>query len=248
MQLSSIIHQFSSVQFSRSVVSNSLQPHELQHARPPCPSPTPRDYLNSCSLSWWCHPTVSSSVVPFSSRLIYVHHIYTYTQQYDGASGQEPTCQCRTEEMQVQDLGRADPLVKEMTTHSSILAWRIPWTEEPGGLQSMGSQRVRHDWSHLAGRQACNAYFAAVAIVQSVSCAGLFVTHGLQHTRPPCPLPTPGEYSNSCPSSQWYHPTISSSVTLFSWLQSFRHPSIFRVFSNELVLHIGGQRYWSFSL
>ena len=47
--------------------------------------------------------------------------------------------------MQVQDLGRADPLVKEMTTHSSILAWRIPWTEEPDGLQSMGSQRVRHD-------------------------------------------------------------------------------------------------------
>ena len=49
-------------------------------------------------------------------------------------------------EMQVQDLGSADPLVKEMTTHSSILAWRIPWTEEPGGLQSMGLQRGRHDW------------------------------------------------------------------------------------------------------
>ena len=57
----------SSVQFSRSVVSNSLWPHELQHARPPCPSPTPRVYANSCPLSWWCHPTVSSSVVPFSS-------------------------------------------------------------------------------------------------------------------------------------------------------------------------------------
>ena len=55
-----------SVQFSYSVVSNSLQHHELQHARPPCPSPTPRVYLNSCSLSWWCHPTISSSVVPFS--------------------------------------------------------------------------------------------------------------------------------------------------------------------------------------
>ena len=46
----------------------------------------------------------------------------------------------------VQPLGREDPLEKEMATHSSILAWRIPWTEEPGGLQSMGSQRVRHDW------------------------------------------------------------------------------------------------------
>ena len=61
------IIQFSSVQFSHSVVSNSLLPHGLQHARPPCPSPTPRVYSNSCLLSWWCHPTISSSVVPFSS-------------------------------------------------------------------------------------------------------------------------------------------------------------------------------------
>ena len=56
----------SSVQFSHSVVSDSLQPHGLQHARPPCPSPTPGVYSNSCPLSWWCHPTISSSVAPFS--------------------------------------------------------------------------------------------------------------------------------------------------------------------------------------
>ena len=56
---------FSSVQFSRSVVSDSLQPLELQHTRPPCPSATPRVYPNSCPLSRWCHPTISSSVVPF---------------------------------------------------------------------------------------------------------------------------------------------------------------------------------------
>ena len=49
------------------------------------------------------------------------------------------------QETQVQSLGHDDPLEKGMVTHSSILAWRIPWTEEPGGLQSMGSQRVRHD-------------------------------------------------------------------------------------------------------
>ena len=54
-----------SVQFSCSVVSDSLQPHGLQHARPPCPSPTPRTYSNSCPLSQWCHPTISSSVIPF---------------------------------------------------------------------------------------------------------------------------------------------------------------------------------------
>ena len=56
----------SSVQFSRSVMSDSLRPHESQHARPPCPSPTPGVHSNSCPLSRWCHPAISSSVVPFS--------------------------------------------------------------------------------------------------------------------------------------------------------------------------------------
>ena len=58
-----------SVQFSCSVVSNSLLPHGLQHARPPCPSPTLGIYSNSCPLSQWCHPTISSSVTHFSSHL-----------------------------------------------------------------------------------------------------------------------------------------------------------------------------------
>ena len=58
---------FSSVQFSRSVVSDSLRPHESQHARPPCPSPTSGVYSNSCPSSRWCHPAISSSVIPFSS-------------------------------------------------------------------------------------------------------------------------------------------------------------------------------------
>ena len=61
-------NQFSSVQFSRSVVSDSLRTHGLQHARPPCPSPTPGVYSNSHPLSRWC-PTISSSVIPFSSHL-----------------------------------------------------------------------------------------------------------------------------------------------------------------------------------
>ena len=61
--------QFSSVQFSLSVVSDSLQPHGLQHARFPRTSPTSGAYSNSCPLSQWCHPTISSSVVPFSSHL-----------------------------------------------------------------------------------------------------------------------------------------------------------------------------------
>ena len=70
-QTDTTIHsvQFSSVQFSRSVVSDSLRPHGLQHARLPCPSPSPGVCSNACQSSWWCHTTISSSVVPFSSCL-----------------------------------------------------------------------------------------------------------------------------------------------------------------------------------
>ena len=60
-------HIADSVQFSCSVMSNSLRPHGLQHTRPPCPLPTPGVYPDPCPSSWWCHPTISSSVVPFSS-------------------------------------------------------------------------------------------------------------------------------------------------------------------------------------
>ena len=62
-----LINILSSVQFSHSVVSNSLWPHESQHARPPCSPPTPRVHSNSCPSTQWCHPAISSSVVPFSS-------------------------------------------------------------------------------------------------------------------------------------------------------------------------------------
>ena len=69
-------------QFSHSVMSNSLWPHGLQHARLTCSSPTPRVYSNSCPLGWWCHPTISSSVIPFSPDL-----------QYFPASGSFPMSQ-----------------------------------------------------------------------------------------------------------------------------------------------------------
>ena len=67
---SEYLHSFpkAPVQFSCSVVSNSLQPHGLQHTRLPCPSPTPGAYSNSCPLSWYCHPTISSSDIPFYSH------------------------------------------------------------------------------------------------------------------------------------------------------------------------------------
>ena len=62
-----------------------------------------------------------------------------------GANSKEATCQCRRQETQVSFLGWEDPLEEGMATHSNILAWGIPWMEEPGGLQSMGLQRVRHN-------------------------------------------------------------------------------------------------------
>ena len=61
-----------------------------------------------------------------------------------GASGKEPTCQCRSHETRVRSPGREEPLEKGVAIHSSILAWRIPRTEEPGGIQSMGLYRVKH--------------------------------------------------------------------------------------------------------
>ena len=67
IQKSDIICMYISVQFSLSVMSDSLQPHGLQHTRPPCPSPTPGVHANPCLSSQWCHPAISSSVVPFSS-------------------------------------------------------------------------------------------------------------------------------------------------------------------------------------
>ena len=65
----SLLRSSNQYQFSLSVVSDSLRPHGLQHARPPYPSPTPGVYSNSCLLSQWCHPNISSSVISFSSRL-----------------------------------------------------------------------------------------------------------------------------------------------------------------------------------
>ena len=80
--------------------------------------------------------------------------------------------------------------------------------------------------------------------VQSLSRVWHFVPHGLQHTRPPCPSPTPRACSNSCPSSRWCHPTISSCCSLLLLPSIF--PSI-RIFSSESVLCIRWTKFWSFS-
>ena len=114
------------IQFSHSVMSNSLQPHELQHARPPCPSPTPGVHLNSCPSSRWCHPAISSSVVPFSS-----------CPQSLKASGSFPMSQLFTWGGQSIGLS-ASALVLPMNTQDwSPLEW-TGWIS----LQSKGFSRI----------------------------------------------------------------------------------------------------------
>ena len=113
------------IQFSCSVVSNSLRPHELQHARPPCPSPTPRVYPNSCPLSHWCHPTSSSSVVPFSCP------------QSFPASGSFPMSQLFASGGQSIGVSASTSVLPMITQDWSPLGW-TGWIS----LQSKGLSRV----------------------------------------------------------------------------------------------------------
>ena len=80
------------------------------------------------------------------------HNILLILSQniFPGGASCEPTCQCSRHETQIESLDWEDLLEEGMATHSSILAWRIPWREEPGRLHSIGSQRVGHDWSDLS--------------------------------------------------------------------------------------------------
>ena len=115
-----------SIQFSRSVVSNSLQPHELQHARPPCPSQTPGVYSNTCPLSRRCHPAISSSVVPFSS-----------CPQSLPASGSFPMSQHFTWGGQSIGVSASASVLPMNTQEWSALGW-TGWIS----LQSKGLSRV----------------------------------------------------------------------------------------------------------
>ena len=115
-----------SVQFSRSVVSDSLRPHEWQHPRPPCPSPTPRVHSNSRPSSWWCHPAISSSVVPFSS-----------CPQSLPASGSFPMSQLFTWGGQSIGVSASASVLPKNTQGWSPLEW-TGWIS----LQSKGFSRV----------------------------------------------------------------------------------------------------------
>ena len=113
------------VQFSHSVMSNSLWPHALQNARLPCPSPNPGAYSNSCPLSQWCHPTISSSVIPFSCL------------QSFPASGSFPVSQFFESGSQSFEVSASTSVPPMNTQDSSPLRW-TGWIS----LQSKGLSRV----------------------------------------------------------------------------------------------------------
>ena len=106
-------HRVPSVQFSRSVMSDSLRPHGVHHARLPCPSPTPRAYTNSYPLSRWCYPTISSSVIPFSSNL-----------QSFPASGSFPMSQFFTSGPKYWSFSFS---ISPSSEYSGLISFRIDW-------------------------------------------------------------------------------------------------------------------------
>ena len=98
---------------------------------------------------------VNNAVMNIMVHILFLICVFVFLRQIPSGlpqwlSSKEPTCNAGAQEIQVQSLHQEDPLEKSMATHSNIFAWKIPRTEEPGGLQSMWSQRVRHDWSDLA--------------------------------------------------------------------------------------------------
>ena len=190
--------------FSHSVVSDSLQPHGLQYARLPCPSPTPGTCSNSCPLSQWCHPTISSSVFPFSCL------------QSSPALGSFPVSQLfKSGGQSIGASGSASVLPM------NIQDWFSLGLTSLISLQSKGFSRVLSDTTvqkhQFLGTQPClwsNSH--PYSSVQLLSHVWLFVTPWTAAHQTPCPFPTPRACSNSSLSNQWCHPTISFSVVLFS--------------------------------
>ena len=162
-------------------MSDSLWPHGLQHTRLPCLLPTPGAYSNSCPLSRWCHPTISSSVIPFSSRL-----------QSFLASGSFPMSQF---------FASGDQSIG-VSALASVLPMNIQdWF--PLGLTaliSLLSKGLSRD--PLVSILCLFGIFNSVHFSRSVMSDSLR-PHESQHARLPCPSPTPGVHSNSCPLSQW---------------------------------------------
>ena len=138
-----ILYHLSALQFSRSVISDAFRPHGLQHTRPPCLLATPSVYLNLCPLSQWCHPTISSSVVPFSCCL-----------QSFPASGSFPMSQFFTSGGQSTGISASTSVLPMNTQDWSILGW-TDWIS----LQSKGLKSLLQHQSLKASVLWCLAFF-----------------------------------------------------------------------------------------
>ena len=138
------VSHFSSVQFSRSVVSDSLRPRESLHAKPPCPSPTPVVYPNPCPSTQWCHPAISSSVIPFSS-----------CPQSLQASGSFPISQLFA--WGSQGIGSFSFSISPSNEHPGLISLRMDWVDllaVQGTLKSL----LQH-YSSKASIFQCSAFF-----------------------------------------------------------------------------------------
>ena len=159
---------FSSVLFSHSVMSNSLQPHGLQHARLPCPSPTPRAYSDSYPSSRWCHPTISSSVIPFSSHL-----------QCFPASGSFPmspfftSCGHDVLEFQLQH--------QSFQWYSGLISFRMDWLDRLVVLETLKSLLQHH--SSKASILQLSAFFIVQLSQPYVTGSGLLLVNSKTYTK-----------------------------------------------------------------
>ena len=173
-KIPTFVATFSSVQFSHSVMSSSLRPRESQHARPPCPSPTPGVYSNSCPSSWWCHPAISSSVVPFSScpqslpasGSFSVSQLFTWGDQSIGVSASASVLPMNTQDWS--PLGwtgwisflRKDYILRfevyQEFPDSSVGKQSVCNAEEPSSISGLGRSRgegigypLQYSWTSL---------------------------------------------------------------------------------------------------
>ena len=241
--------QFSSVQFSRSVVSESLWLHGLQHTRPPCPSPTPRVYPNSCPLSRWCHPAIWSSVIPFSSCLQSFPESGSLPRSQFFAIGWPKYCSFSFS-------------ISPSNEYSGLIFFRIDWLDLLAIQENLKSLIQHH--SSKASILRCSAFFIVqlsypymttgktIALTKQtfvgkvmfllfnmLSQFSSVVTPGTAVRQASLSITNSWSLLNSCPLSRWCHPTISSSVIRFSsHLQSFPASGYFPM---SLLFYSGGQ-------
>ena len=181
-------------------MSDSLQPHEPQHARPPCPSSTPGVYRNPCPSSWWHHPAISSSIIPFSScpqpfpasGSFQMSQLFTSGGQNIGVSASTSALPRNTQDwsplMDWLNLLAVHQVIKWFKTYPDSATRVLPWSVDSWMLMTPFQTNWLFWFSH------------------SVMSDSLW-PHGLQHTGPPCPSPSPRVYSTSCPLSWWCHPS-----------------------------------------